>query len=415
MKSVSRVLWRHCAFALFFLFAVVGMSGCDGREAHADVSGLPSAKGVALTGKVQASGEADQRLVVVNWPDYIPPDLLARFEEKTGIKVEYRTIKSNEQLLDGLKKKTIQADIVVPSANFAQALIEEGAAKALDKELLSNMRNLDPRLMARLAVNDAGNQYLVPWAFGFTTIAVDEAKVQELLGMDVAPPPNPWHLVFDPKYASRLAKCGIAFIDSPSEVIPAALRYLGRDPYSTKPQDLGDAVRSLKAIRKFVTLSDNILEPLSKGRYCVAMGWSGDLNMAAREASVQGKALRVYSAEKGGLLFIDTMMIVANSRRAINAHKFINFMLEPEVSASVMTEMLYSTGNVKGIERVSGDIANDPVVFPPGDILSTLLPAPAASLSDRVGRTAAYVDFAYDLMPPGKSQFPDMLPAGAKK
>lgn len=415
MKSVSRVLWRHCAFALFSLLAVVGLSGCDGREARADVTGVSPTKAVALKGKVQSSGEADQRLVVVNWPDYIPPGLLTRFEEKTGIKVEYRTIKSNEQLLDGLKKQTIQADIVVPSANFAQALIEDGGAKALDKELIPNLRNLDPQLMARLAVNDAGNQYLIPWAFGFTTIAVDEAKIQELLGMDVAPPPNPWHLVFDPKYASRLSKCGIAFIDSPSEVIPAALRYLGRDPYSTKPQDLGDAVRALKSIRKYVTLSDNILEPLSNGRYCVAMGWSGDLNMAARESSMQGKALRVYSAEKSGLLFIDTMMIVANSRRVVNAHKFINFMLEPEIAASVMTEMLYSTGNVKGIDRVPGDIANDPVVFPPGDILSTMLPAPAASLSDRVGRTAAYVDFAYNLMPPGRSQSPDLLPAGAKK
>ena len=173
-----------------------------------------------------AAAPAEEKVLnIYNWPDYIAKDMVANFEKETGIKVNYQTFESNEALQAKLVVGNTGYDIVVPGAVFAKSQIEAGLLLPLDKSKIPNISNLDPALMAKLEGVDAGNAHLIPWAWSFTTVGINKAKVAKALG-SMKMPDNAWDLVFNPAYTSKLKSCGIAYLDSPTEVLPPALHYL---------------------------------------------------------------------------------------------------------------------------------------------------------------------------------------------
>src|SRR4051812_36193935 len=182
---------------------------------------------------------ADPKVLnIYNWSDYIADDTIKNFEKETGIKVNYDNYDSNEVLLAKLVAGNTGYDIVVPGAHFAKAQIEGGLLQKLDRSKLSNWSNLDPTLLKQLAVVDPGNQYLVDWLWGYVTVGINVPKVKAALAAPpnaLPMPDNAWSLIFDPKYANKLKGCGVNFLDSASEVLPVALLYAGKPPYSTNP------------------------------------------------------------------------------------------------------------------------------------------------------------------------------------
>ena len=169
-------------------------------------------------------------LNIYNWADYIAPDTIRNFEKETGIKVRYDMFDSNEALHAKLVAGNSGYDIVVPGSHFAKQQIAAGLLQKLDKSKLTNLGNLDQNLQAKLAKIDPNNDYLVDWLWGYTTVGINVNKVKAALG-GMPMPDNAWDLVFDPKYAAKLKSCGVSFLDSPSEVLPAALQYLGKPAY----------------------------------------------------------------------------------------------------------------------------------------------------------------------------------------
>ena len=143
-------------------------------------------------------------------------------------------------------------DIVVPSSNWAKLQIDGGLLRKIDKAQLSNYKNLDPALQAQLARLDPGNDYMVNWLWGFTTVGINVDKVKAALG-GMPMPDNVWDLVFKPEYVSKLKSCGVSFLDSATEVVPAALHYLGKPPFSKNPADYAAAANVLKAVRPYIT------------------------------------------------------------------------------------------------------------------------------------------------------------------
>ena len=115
---------------------------------------------------------------------------------------------------------------------FAKAQIEAGLLRKLDKEQIANYKNLDPAIMAKLGKVDPNNEYLVPWGWSYVTVAINKDAVEKALA-GTAMPDNAWDLVFNPSYTSKLKSCGIAYLDTPSEILPSAMRYIGKPPYST--------------------------------------------------------------------------------------------------------------------------------------------------------------------------------------
>ena len=205
--------------------------------------------GLATMAATGAWAQEEKVLNIYNWSDYIAEDTIQNFEKETGIKVRYDTFDNNEIVHAKLVAGKTGYDIVVPSSTFARMQIDGGLFQKLDKAALPNLKNLDPDIQSKISDGvDPGNQYLVNWLWGYTTVGINTAKVKAALGAEPMPD-NVWELFFNPKYVSKLKSCGVSVLDAPTEVLPAALHFLGRDAYSKNPNDYKDAADLLKSVR----------------------------------------------------------------------------------------------------------------------------------------------------------------------
>jgi putrescine transport system substrate-binding protein len=317
-------------------------------------------------------------LNVYNWSDYIAADTLANFERETGIKVRYDNYDTNEILHAKLVAGRSGYDVVVPSAHFAKQQIEGGLFRKLDRTLLPNWKNLDPGLLAPLAKVDPGNQYLVDWLWGYITVGINTGKVKAALG-GMPMPENPWSLIFDPKYADKLKGCGVSFLDSPSEVLPIALGYVGKPAYSRNAADYAVAGAMLKKIRPDVTRfsSSGYINDMVAGSVCAVLGYSGDINIARARAIKEknGNDIVAFVPKSGSTLFFDSMAIPADAPHPQNALLFINYILRPEVHASLTNKVFYANPNKASLKFVDKDVAANPSVFlKPEDLAKMTVP-----------------------------------------
>jgi putrescine transport system substrate-binding protein len=329
----------------------------------------PALFAAALSGAQAAAPVKPEPKVlnILNWADYIAPDTIASFERETGIKVRYDNFDANETLHARLVAGKTGYDIVVPGAHFAKKQIQAGLLKPLDRSQLPNWKNLDPALLSKLASADPGNKHLVTWLWGFVTVGINPAKVKEALG-EMAMPDNPMDLVFDPKYASKVKNCGLHMLDSASEVIPVAMLYAGKPGWSSKAADYEAARKVLMEARPNITrfASPGPINDLASGSLCVSLGYSGDFLIANQRAAENktGHTIQALVPPKGATLFFDTMAIPKDAKHPGNAHKFINYILRPEVHASLTNQVFYGNPNAASKPHVKPEIAANPVVFP---------------------------------------------------
>lgn len=307
-------------------------------------------------------------LNILNWADYIGPEVIANFEKETGIKVKYdATIESNETLHARLVAGRTGYDIVVPGAHFAAKQITAGIFQPLNRDLIPNWKNLDPAILAKMAESDPGNRHLVNWMWGFVTVGINEQKVKEVLGA-MPMPENPLDLIFKPEYASKLKSCGIHILDSASEVVPVAMIYAGKDGFSTNAKDYDAARQVLMAARPNVTriFSPGPINDLASGSICVSLGYSGDFNIANQRAKEAKKTftIRPLIPPRGAAMFLDSMAIPKDAKNAANAHAFINYILRPEVHASLTNTVFYGNPNAASKQFVKPELASNPTIFP---------------------------------------------------
>ena len=307
-------------------------------------------------------------LNIYNWSDYIAEDTIQNFEKETGIKVRYDTYDNNEILHAKLVAGKTGYDIVVPGSHFAKNQIEGGLLQKLDRSKLSNWGNLDKGLLEQLAKLDPGNAYLVDWLWGYVTVGINVNKVKTALG-SMPMPENAWSLLFDPKYVSKLKSCGVSVLDSASEVMPAALLYVGKPAYSRSAADYAEAAKMLKAIRPYVTRfsSSGYIEEMASGATCLVMGFSGDINIA-RSRALEAKAktpvvIEALIPKTGATLFFDTMAIPKDAPHPENAHLFINYILRPQVHAGLTNKVFYANPNAASLKYVAKDVADNKSIF----------------------------------------------------
>lgn len=324
--------------------------------------------GLATAATTGVWAQEEKVLNIYNWSDYIAEDTIANFEKETGIKVRYDTFDNNEIVHAKLVAGKTGYDIVVPSSTFARMQIDGGLFQKLDKAALPNLKNMDADIQSKISDGvDPGNQYLVNWLWGYTTIGVNTAKVKAALGSEPMPD-NVWELFFNPKYVSKLKSCGVSVLDAPTEVLPAALHFLGRDAYSKNPGDYKDAAELLKSVRPFVTLfsSSGYINDLASGALCLSLGWSGDIAQARQRAidAKNGNDIVAFVPKNGGLLFFDMMAIPADASHPKNAHLFINYILRPEVHAAISNKVKYANPNKESRKFINEAVAKNPAVFP---------------------------------------------------
>jgi putrescine transport system substrate-binding protein len=351
-----------------------------------------------LSALAGAAGAQDKVVNVYNWADYIAEDTVKNFEKETGIKVRYDNFDSNESLHAKLVAGKSGYDVVVPGSHFAKLQIQAGLLAKLDKSKLPNLKNMDPAIQAQLAKVDPGNEHLVDWLWGYTTVGINADKVKKALGT-LPLPDNAWDLVFKPEYASKLKGCGVTFLDTPSEILPLALKYVGKDPYSSVAADYEAAGKMLKAIRPYVTRfagsGSDYIEQMARGNVCAVVGWSGDIMIAKDKAAKAKKPqnLEVLLPKTGGLLFFDTMAIPADAPHMDNAHAFINYIMKPEVHASLTNAVFYANPNKASLPFVEPAIAKDKAVFPDETGMASMIPPGSPDAATRRLVTRTFTNF----------------------
>ena len=354
---------------------------------------------LALLGAAGPALAADPKVLnVYNWSDYIADETIKNFEKETGIKVNYDNYDTNEVLQAKLVAGNTGYDIVVPSSHFAKVQIQGGLLQKLDRSKLTNWGNLDPTLLKSLQTVDPGNQYLVDWLWGYVTVGINVPKVKAALG-SMPMPDNAWSLIFDPKYAAKLKSCGVNFLDSASEVLPVAMLYVGKPPYSTSAADYDAAAKMLKSVRPYVTRfsSSGYINDLAGGSLCAVMGYSGDINISrarALEANPKQPAAIEAQIPKGGAtLFFDTMAIPKDAKNVANAHLFINYILRPDVAASLTNKVFYANPNAASLKFVKKDVASNPTIFLSAADKARMTPPDAVPQAIRRVQTRIFTNF----------------------
>lgn len=327
-------------------------------------------KSIVTTAVIAASISAvaaDRVVRVYNWSDYIAEDTIEKFEAATGIRVTYDVYDSNDALEAKVLAGQSGYDVVVPTSDYLARHIQAGAYQKLDKSKIPNWGNLDTDLLASLENYDRGNEYGVPYQWGTTGIGYNVAKVAEILGDDA--PTESWDLFFKPEYVSQLSECGVAVLDSASEVMPLVLSYLGFDPNSKTTSDYDAAAALMKEIKPSITYfhSSRYISDLANGDICLAIGWSGDVFQAMyrAEEAENGVEVAYYIPTEGTAMWSDMMAIPKDAGNVAEAHEFINFVLDAQIGADITNYVWYGSPNAAATEFIDPEILDDPGVFPP--------------------------------------------------
>ncbi|MCZ7674823.1 MAG: polyamine ABC transporter substrate-binding protein [Roseovarius sp.] len=311
---------------------------------------------------------------VYNWSDYIDENLLAKFEQETGIALIYDVFDSNEVLETKLLAGGSGYDVVVPSGTFLQRQITAGAFQKLDKSKLPNLENMWDVIVDRTEQYDPGNEYSINYMWGTTGIGINVGKVAEVLGEDA--PTNSLDLVFDPENMEKLSACGVHFLDASAEMIPMALKYIGEDPDSHDPEVIAKTEAVLMAVRPYVQKfhSSEYINGLANGDICVAIGWSGDVLQARDRAAEAGSGVEIayFAPREGAQMWFDQMAIPVDAPNPDGAHKFLNFMMDPENAAAASNYVYYANGNKASQQYLAEDVIGDPAIYPDAETLANL-------------------------------------------
>lgn len=296
----------------------------------------------------------DEKVVVYNWAEYIPQAVLDDFSKTTGIKVDYSTYENNEVMHAKLKlQKGKGYDIVVPSTYLVSQMRDEGLLQKIDHSKLSNLHNLSISLMNK--PYDPGNQYSIPYLWGSTGIAVNSKVIDPATITG-------WADLWDSKWQGQLL-----LLDDVREVFGMALKKHGFSANSTNPQELQTAFADLQKLMPNVRVfnADAPREPFLAGDVNLGMIWSGEAIMAQKE----NPDIKYIYPKEGAGFWVDSFTIPAGAEHVDNAHKFIDYMLKPEVSKKIMEELGYNTPNGATRELVDASVRENPILFPPAEAI----------------------------------------------
>ena len=316
---------------------------------------------------------AEEIINFYNWADYIGASTIRDFEKEYGIKVNYDEYDSSEIVEAKLLAGNSGYDLVVHSSMYSKRLMPLKIFHEIDPEKLSNYSLLDPMLMDMLDEIDSGNRVMIPYSYGSTGVSYDAHKI---FARDPNPPIGSADMLYDAETISKFADCGISILDSPTDVIPQALVYLGYDDSSKNPQELQEAEDLLHEARPYIKkfTSSTLLNDLANGDVCIAMSWAGDYATASSRAKEAGKDidLRYFVPEEGGLLWVDIVVIPKDAKNIENAYLLLDYLLRPEVSADFVNLTHYASPILEAKAFIKPEVLDDSAVYPTPEIMDRL-------------------------------------------
>lgn len=315
---------------------------------------LKSALGAAAAvGALVAApaGAQNKELNLFAWSEYVPQSVIDGFTKETGIRVNYETYASNEEMLSKLVAGATNYDLVQPSEYAIESLVKQDLLMPLDHGRLTNLGNLDPVFTKQSY--DPGNQYSVPWMSGTVGIVYNAEKVKD--------PVKGFADVFQDKHKGR-----IVVLDDAREMVTWAMATKGVGPNDINDQNLEQARPILRQWLKLVKVfdSDSPKTALSNGDCDVGIVWSGEAALLHQDDAAKWKY--VLPAE-GAHRFIDSLAIPKSAKNADAAHLFINYILRSEVSKLISDDFPYTNPNLKARDLLSDEQRNNPASYPPGN------------------------------------------------
>lgn len=297
------------------------------------------------------SKKEDARLSFLNWQDYIGTDTIRDFEKSTGVKVTYQNYSSNDQLIWMLGQASSQRitvagyDLCVPSEHAMLALRRIGLIKDFSAGGIHGIENLTPALQKR--TSDPTNAFSIPWALGTTGIAWDSRVLGET--------PD-WAIFLDAKLTGKMS-----LLDESVDGMMIGLLASQLPPTASDAASLQTAVATLKKMRQQTSLnSATYLRDLVSGQLSVAMAYSNDFVIASK----LNPNLKFVIPQSGGLQWTDCMVIPTKAPRPKRAEEFINFVLQPDISAGISNTANVNTGNAAAYNLIAPEVRNNPAIFP---------------------------------------------------
>lgn len=310
---------------------------------------------------------------VYNWSDYIGETTLADFTAETGIEVVYDVYASAEEMQAKLLAGSTGYDVVLHSGQGLPRSIQAGVLQKVDKSKLTGWGNLDPEILKAGETYDQGYEYSVPYMWGSVGMTYNLDMVKERLpNADL----SSLDTILKPENAAALADCGISLLDSPTDIGFMILSYLGVDPNKAGPEDWAKMVEAVKPVRQYISTFDNAnyLTAIPNGELCAINNWSGDYGVAKARAAEAGIEMNLgyFIPKTGAPVWFDLWALPSDAPNVDNAHKFIDYLLRPEVIAACTNFTGYASVNKAALPFVDPAIAADPAVYPDAEAISRL-------------------------------------------
>ncbi|PSJ47880.1 spermidine/putrescine ABC transporter substrate-binding protein [Zobellella endophytica] len=314
---------------------------------------------IAVAASLPLVAQANDRLSVYAWAEYLPDSVLTDFTKETGVRVDYATFDSNEALYAKLKLLQTSGasesyDLIFPSSYMLSKMAREGMLTPLDKSKLPHLEQLEPSLLDREF--DPGNRFSVPYAFGSTAIAVNR---DELADAEI----TSWQDLWSGQWQGQLM-----LTDDIRENFQMALLTLGHSANSREPAEIKAAYDKLVTLQDNVLLynSDNPRMPYVAGEVSLGLIWSDQ----AYKTQQDGMPLEYVYPEEGAIFWVDSAAIPANAKSVDAAHQFIDFLMRPEIAARIIQELGIAVPNQGAKALLPAEVADNQVLFPSGDIVA---------------------------------------------
>jgi spermidine/putrescine transport system substrate-binding protein len=319
-----------------------------------------------------APANAAGNLYIYNWSDYTPPEIIAKFEKETGVKVTVDTYDSNETLLAKLKTGAAGYDIVVASSDFVPILIDEHLIQPVDAAAWPGYANIEARW--RGPAWDKGNRYTIPYGWGVTGYAINTKYIAQRTGSLAT--------LFDPPAE---AKGRVGMMGAPTEVVSMAEAFLAMPPCQTDPVHMKQVLDVLEKQAPSVKIyaSDGVIERLASGETWIQQTWNGD----AARARLANPDIAFVFPKEGTVAWMDNIAVPTGAKDPDNAKLFMQFMLKPE-NAGTAANFTHSMTAITGADAYfDASMRGAPELKVPADLKLSFTPAcPAAAIKliDRV-------------------------------
>jgi spermidine/putrescine transport system substrate-binding protein len=348
-KKTLPLLWGILA-VLALLAAGCGDSG-GGQPAASAGQGQTQAKSQA------ASSDEPRKLNIFIWSEYIDPDVVAEFEKQRNVKVRLDLYESNEEMVAALQTGRKGAyDLIVPTTYYIPSLVNMGLIEPLDHSLLPNMANLDPRFTT--IEEDPGNKYGIPYQWGTSGLIV---RTDDPGSIDPS-----WALLFE----ETASQGNFLLFDTARDVLGSALFYLGYSPNTTDIEEIREAGELLIKVKNrpnFMGFNggvDGLSKVVSKVA-ALAQVYNGE----AVKATFEEEGIYFVTPKEGCEIWLDVFAIPAGAENVSVAHEFLNFIMEPEISARLADYSMYATPNIKALDLVRQEDRANPAIYPSDDLV----------------------------------------------